>query len=88
MSTKYIKEGRKQRFCKKSRRYSNIDKKRIVRSKVIKKNPEFNQNDEIIINFKKTPSRKRFEKKKLATNSDIIYLKKIFHFLFFFFCSN
>ena len=74
MSTKYIKKGRKQRLGNKSRRYSNTDKKRIVRSKVIKKNPEFNQNGEIIINFKKTLSRKRFEKKKLATNSNIILI--------------
>tara|TARA_B100001093_G_C26172101_1_gene736139 strand:- start:10 stop:240 length:231 start_codon:yes stop_codon:yes gene_type:complete len=65
MSTKYIKEGRKQRLGNKSRRYSKNDKKRLVRSKVIKKKPEFDEEGNIIIKFMKTSSRKRFERKIL-----------------------
>ena len=65
MSGKYVKEGRKQRLSNKSRRYSKNDKKRLVRSKVIKKKPEFDEEGNIIIKFMKTSSRKRFERKIL-----------------------
>lgn len=65
MSGKYVKEGRKQRLGNKSRRYSKNDKKRLVRSKVIKKKPEFDEEGNIIIKFMKTSSRKRFERKIL-----------------------
>lgn len=76
MFSKYVKEGRKQRLGNKSRRYSNNDKKRLVRSKVIKKKPEFDEEGNIIIKFMKTASRKRFERKILECKQIKFYKNK------------
>jgi hypothetical protein len=76
MSGKYVKEGRKQRLGNKSRRYSKNDKKRLVRTKVIKKKPEFDEEGNIIIKFMKTASRKRFERKNLECKQIKFYKNK------------